>query len=63
MQSRRRDSSTGLLMSLLLGTGYFLFIMLANDSKTTDGALVALWAPNVICVAVGLFLFRRAQYK
>ena len=63
MQSRRRDSSTGLLMSLLLGTGYFLCIMLANDSKTSDGALFALWTPNVICVAVGLFLFRRAQYK
>ncbi|MEI7908874.1 MAG: LptF/LptG family permease [Verrucomicrobiota bacterium] len=63
MQARRRDSSTGLLMSLFLGTGYFLFIMVANDSKTTSGALLALWAPNVICVVVGLFLFRRAQYK
>lgn len=63
MQSRRRDSSTGLLMSLLLGTAYFLFIMVANDSKTTGGALLALWAPNVLCVGVGLILFRRAQYK
>ena len=63
IQTRRRDSSGGLLMSLLLGTGYFLFIMVANDSKTTAGATLALWAPNLLCVAIGLWLFRRAQYK
>jgi len=63
MQSQRRDSSNGLLLSLLLGTGYFLFTILANDTKTEVGASLTLWAPNVICVAVGLFLFRRAQYK
>ncbi len=63
IQTRRRDSSGGLLMSLLLGTGYFLFIMVANDSKSTAGATLALWAPNLLCVAIGLWLFRRAQYK
>jgi len=63
MQAQRRDSSSGLLLSLLLGTGYFLFTILANDSKTTTGASLTLWAPNVICMGVGMFLFRRAQYK
>lgn len=63
MQTRRRDSSSGLLMSLLLGTGYFLFTILANESKTLAAATLTLWAPNVICIAVGLFLFRRAQFK
>ncbi|MCX6878465.1 MAG: LptF/LptG family permease [Verrucomicrobia bacterium] len=63
MQSRRKDSSSGLLISLLLGTGYFLFTILAAESKSNAGATLALWLPNVICVGVGLFLFRRAQFK
>jgi lipopolysaccharide export system permease protein len=63
MQARRRDSSGGLLLSLLLGTGYFLFTILANESKTAAAANFVLWVPNVICVGVGLFLFRRAQFK
>ncbi len=63
IQARRRDSSGGLLMSLLLGTGYFLFTILANDSKSAAEASITLWIPNVICMAVGLFLFRRAQFK
>jgi lipopolysaccharide export LptBFGC system permease protein LptF len=63
MQSMRRDSSSGLLLSMLLGTGYFLFTILADDSKTNAQAALTLWAPNVICVGVGLFLFRRAKFK
>jgi lipopolysaccharide export system permease protein len=63
IQSRRRDSSSGLLMSLLLGTAYFLFTILANESKSPSEASLTLWAPNVICIGVGLFLFRRAQFK
>ncbi len=63
LQARRKDSSSGLLLSLLLGTGYFLFTIIANESKTSAAAMVALWAPNVICIAIGLWLFKRAQYK
>jgi lipopolysaccharide export system permease protein len=63
LQSRRRDSSSGLLLSLLLGTGYFLFTIIANESKTSTAAIIALWAPNAICVALGLWLFKRAQFK
>lgn len=63
IQSRRRDSSSGLLISLLLGTGYFLFTIIARESKTTEAAILSLWAPNVACVAIGLWLFRRAQFR
>jgi len=63
MQARRRDSSGGLLLSLLLGTGYFLFTILANEGRTTTEASFALWFPNVFCVVLGLVLFRRAQFK
>ena len=63
LQTRRKDSSSGLLLSLLLGTGYFLFTIIANESKSSAAAIAALWAPNVICIALGLWLFKRAQFK
>jgi lipopolysaccharide export system permease protein len=63
MQSRRRDSSSGLLLSLLLGTGYFVFTIVANESKTFTSAMIALWTPNIVCIGLGLWLFKRAQFK
>jgi lipopolysaccharide export LptBFGC system permease protein LptF len=64
MQSRRRDTSAGLVMSLLIGAGYFLFVMLAdNIDRDASLAALVLWAPNVLCVLLGLFLFRRARFR
>lgn len=63
LQSRRRDTSGGLVISLLIGTGYFLVTMLADEFKTDAGATMMLWAPNVACVLLGIFLFRRARFK
>ena len=60
---RRRDTSSGLIISLLIGTGYFLLTMMAERFKTIEGVTTMLWAPNVICVLLGLFLFRRARFK
>lgn len=63
MQSRRKDSSTGLMLSLLLGGAYFLFSILADESASGTQATVVLWTPNVLCVLVGLWLFHRAKFK
>ncbi len=63
LQTRRRDTSFGLVISLLIGTGYFLFVMLADNFKSNDAATLVLWAPNVACVLLGLILFRRARFK
>lgn len=63
MQSRRKDSSSGLLLSLLLAGGYFLFSIAADEIKDVPRAAMALWAPNVLCVLIGLWLFSRAKYK
>lgn len=63
MQTRRRDTSRGLIISLLIGTGYFLLTMLADEFKTPLGTTLMLWTPNIACVLLGLFLFRRARYK
>lgn len=61
--ARRRDSSGGLVASLVIGTLYFLISMLAEQSGSHAGAVVVLWAPNVACVFLGLLLFRRARFR
>jgi lipopolysaccharide export system permease protein len=63
LKSRRKDTSTGLILSLLLGAGYFLFTVLSAEFKTDLGATAVLWLPNVLCVLIGLFLFRRTRFK
>jgi lipopolysaccharide export system permease protein len=61
--ARRRDTSSGLVLSLLIGTGYFVVTMLSDQFKTDAGATAMLWAPNIACVLLGLVLFRRARFK
>ena len=63
LNARRRDTSGGLIISLLIGTGYFMITLLANQFKTDAGASMVLWTPNIICILLGLFLFRRARFK
>jgi lipopolysaccharide export LptBFGC system permease protein LptF len=63
LKSQRKDTSMGLVLSLLLGAGYFLFTVLSSEFKTDLGAAVILWMPNFLCVLIGLFLFRRARFK
>jgi lipopolysaccharide export LptBFGC system permease protein LptF len=63
LQARRRDSSKGLILSLLIGAGYFLITMLADQVKDPALAKVVLWLPNVLCILLGLILFRRARFK
>ena len=61
--SRRRDTSGGIIISLLIGTGYFLFTMVAEQFKSDAGVTAMLWAPNAACVLLGAWLFHRARFK
>jgi len=61
--ARRRDTSSGLVISLLIGTGYFLVTILAEQFQNPIQATAILWAPNIACVLLGLILFRRARFK
>ncbi len=63
LKSRRKDTSSGLVISLAIGTAYFLFTVLSDKFDTDAGATFALWAPNVFCVLLGLWLFKRAQSR
>jgi lipopolysaccharide export LptBFGC system permease protein LptF len=61
--ARRRDSSTGLVLSLAIGTGYFLVTVLSDHFETGLAASAVLWAPNIACVCIGIALFQRARFR
>lgn len=63
LNSRRKDTSGGLILSLLIGTAYFLVTVLAGQFQTNMAAAAVLWSPNLACVLLGLFFFRRARFR
>ncbi|MBB5353596.1 lipopolysaccharide export system permease protein [Haloferula luteola] len=60
MKARRRDTSTGLIISLGIGALYFLASSMIEPS---EGMAYLLWIPNILCVALGFFFFRRARFR
>lgn len=63
--SRRKESSSGFMLSLAIGLGYFLFHIFAKKSDTdaSDLATTLYWLPNILAVFIGVFLFRRARKR
>jgi lipopolysaccharide export system permease protein len=61
IKTRRKDTSTGLILALLIGAAYFVCGMLGGS--TQRGMMIAAWAPNVVCVILGLYLLRRARFR
>ena len=61
IKARRKDTSTGLILSLLIGVAYFVCGMIGGTTETS--VMIATWAPNVVCVILGLFLLRRARFR
>lgn len=61
IKARRKDTSSGLILSLLIGAAYFVCGMIGG--KTVTGVQLAAWGPNVACVILGLFLLRRARFR
>lgn len=62
MKSRRKDTSGGLVLSLLIGMIYFVCTILAEGFESNIAATIGLWAPNILCGLLGLHLFRRARF-
>jgi len=62
LQTNRRDSSRGLILSLLIGAATFVVTTTAYEMKSLAAATALLWLPNVACVLIGILLFRRARF-
>jgi lipopolysaccharide export system permease protein len=59
--TQRRETSAGFGVSLLVAFGYFMFIEVANSLR--DNALarphLIMWLPNILGLALGIWLFSR----
>lgn len=65
LSTRRKETSSGSGMSLAVAVGYFLFFIIADESQGSNLLLTKtlMWLPNLICLALGIFLFRRATKR
>lgn len=61
IKARRKDTSTGLILSLLIGAAYFICGM--GGGTTKAAVLAGLWGPNIVCILLGLYLLRRARFR
>lgn len=61
IKTRRRDTSSGLVISLAIGAVYF-FAGSLLESSSEHGQWI-LWLPNLACLGLGLILFRRARFR
>lgn len=65
MNSRRKETSSGLTMSLVIAFAYFLVLILAEETRGSSLALsqTLLWLPNVLGITLGLCLMQRATRR
>ena len=65
LSTRRKETSSGSGLSLAVAIGYFLFFIIADETQGANLFMtkVLMWLPNVVCLGLGIFLFRRATKR
>ncbi|MGC6458683.1 MAG: LptF/LptG family permease [Akkermansiaceae bacterium] len=65
LSTRRKETSSGSGLSLAVAIGYFLFFIIADETQGANLFItkVLMWLPNVVCLGLGIFLFRRATKR
>ena len=65
MSARRKEISNGLLFSLLIAASYFGLMIFAEQISKAPLPLVVtvVWLPNILCLGLGVWLFRRASFR
>lgn len=63
--ARRRDTSTGFAMGILVAALYFIALVFSELSRKMTGIApyIILWLPNIACLLLALRLHRRAQFR
>lgn len=63
--ARRRDTSTGFALGILVAAVYFVALVFCELSRKIPGVTpyIMLWLPNVLCLAFALWQHRKALYR
>lgn len=63
--ARRRDTSTGFALGILVAAIYFVALVFCELSRKTPGLTpyIVLWLPNVLCMAFALWQHHKALYR
>ena len=63
--ARRRDTSTGFALGILVAAIYFLALVFCELTRKIPGATpyIVLWTPNVLCLIFALWQHRKALYR
>jgi len=63
--AHRKETSVGFLLSLMVAVSYFFFIIIANGvrEKPDWHPHLLMWVPNVLCLALGGWLFIRMSRR
>lgn len=65
ISARRRDTSTGFFLGILVASVYFLALVFCELSRKMPGITpyILLWLPNVLCALYAIWLHQRAKYR
>ena len=63
--ARRRDTSTGFALGILVAAIYFVALVFCELSRKVPGITpyIVLWLPNIICLIFALWQHRKALYR
>ena len=63
--AHRKETSIGFMLSLVVAFVYFFFIILADTVRSNPKFYpeYVVWMPNVLCLGLGIWLFRRLSRR
>ena len=63
--ARRKDTSTGFAIGILVAALYFLALVFCELSRKSSGITpyIVLWLPNVLCAAYAIWQHQKAKYR
>lgn len=63
--ARRKDTSTGFAMGILVAAVYFMALVFCELSRKSSGITpyIVLWLPNVLCAAFAIWQHQKAKFR
>lgn len=63
--ARRKDTSTGFALGILVAAAYFLALVFCEMSRKSGGItpFIVLWLPNVLCAAFAIWQHQKAKFR